>query len=137
MANTTIKVNTGIQNYTFTDEDGHMFSAFRLNPTDINLAKRAMEVGEYFEKLGDFQAESIDDVAKLNKDIEEKISYVLGYDAKDVFGEVTATTVFADGTVFAFLVMDKILSEVTPALEQRQKKMEKAADKYLKKYERV
>ena len=40
------EISTGIQTYTFTDENDHVFASFRLNPTDINLAKRALEVGD-------------------------------------------------------------------------------------------
>ena len=133
MANN-IKVKTGIQTYTFTDEDDHVFSSFRLNPTDVNLAARAFEVGDWFEHVGEQKVETAEDLAKLNKDIEEKISYVLGYEASDIFGEVTATTVFPDGTVFAYLVLDKILNEIEPAIQKRKAKLEKASEKYLEKY---
>ena len=131
---TNIKIKTGIQTYTFSDEDDHVFSQFRLNPMDVNLAARAFEVGDWFDHIDEVKTETVEDLAKLNKDIEEKISYVLGYEASDVFGEVTATTVFPDGTVFAYIVLDKILSEIEPAIKKRQEKLEKASAKYLEKY---
>lgn len=133
MANN-VKIKTGIQTYTFTDEDDHVFSSFRLNPMDVNMAARAFEVGDWFDNLNEQKVENASDLAKLNKEIEEKISYVLGYEASDIFGEVTATTVFPDGTVFAYIVLDKILTEIEPAIEKRKAKLEKASEKYLERY---
>ena len=129
------KITTGIETYTFTDENDHVFASFRLNPTDINLAKRALEAGEYFDTLQDRKIESVDELVALNAEIEEKISYVLGYDASDIFGEVTATTVFSDGTVFAILLIDSIIEAMQPAIEERKKQMADRANKYLEKYE--
>jgi hypothetical protein len=129
------KIVTGIQTYTFTDEEDHVFASFRLNPMDVNLAARALEVGDYFEHISEKAPADIKDLAALNKEIEDKISYVLGYDAKDVFGEVTATTVFPSGEIFAVILVDTIIDAVQPAMKERQAKMEKAADKYLRKYE--
>lgn len=126
------KIDTGIQTYTFTDTDDHVFASFRVNPTDANLAARAQEVGDFIQKMGTL--ENVRDWAEMNRLIEEKVSYVLGYDASEVFGEVTATTIFPDGNMFAALVVDKIIDAVTPALEQRKANMQKAADKYLSKY---
>jgi hypothetical protein len=129
------RVTTGIQTYTFTDEDDHVFASFRLNPTDINLAKRALEVGEYFEHLKDTAPETVEELAAMNNEMEQKISYVLGYEASDIFGEVTATTVFQDGTVFAILVVDTIIEAVQPALQDRAKTIQEQSAKYLEKYE--
>lgn len=129
------RVATGIQTYTFTDEDDHVFASFRLNPTDINLAKRALEVGEYFEHLKDTAPETVEELAAMNDEMEQKISYVLGYEASDIFGEVTATTVFPDGTVFAILVVDTIIEAVQPALQDRAKSIQEKSAKYLEKYE--
>jgi hypothetical protein len=129
------RVATGIQTYTFTDEDDHVFASFRLNPTDINLAKRALEVGEYFERLKDIEPKTVEELAAMNDAMEQKISYVLGYEASDIFGEVTATTVFQDGTVFAILVVDTIIEAVQPALQNRAKTIQEKSAKYLEKYE--
>ena len=47
---------------------------------------------------------------------------------------MTATTIFTDGTVFAYLILDKIISEIGPAIEKRKERMEKVSEKYLEKY---
>ena len=34
-------IDDGILNFTFTNNEGEVFSSFKLNPTDINVAARA------------------------------------------------------------------------------------------------
>ena len=106
------KIDDGIFIFTFTNNEDEVFSSFKLNPTDINVASRAEELTEYFEQLKDSiqKVDSGKKMAELNKQIEDKINYLLGYEAsKDLFKEpITATTVFGNGQVFAYIVLDKI-----------------------------
>lgn len=66
-------------------------------------------------------------MAEFNKQIEDKINYLLGYEAsKDLFKEsITATTVFGNGQVFAYIVLDKIAEAIAPEIEKRKKKCRK------------
>ena len=117
----------GTIKFTFTDEDGEVFSSFRMNPTDINLLKRAEEVSARFEGLqGRFSGEMTPEaMQELNREIEDRINYLLGYDASDeIFGEVTATTVSQDGDIFALMVMDTIAEKLKPELEKRKQRMQ-------------
>ena len=92
------KIDDGILVFTFTNNKGEVFSSFKLNPTDINVAARAEELEECFEqfKASVQKVTSGKEMAELNKQIEDKINYLLGYEAsKDLFKEpITATTVF-------------------------------------------
>ena len=76
------------------------------------------------------------EAAELNKTIEDKINYLLGYEAsKDLFKEpITATTFFANGEMFALIVLSKILDKIKPEIEKRRKKMQEAVNKYTEKY---
>ena len=47
------KIDDGILVFTFTNNEDEVFSSFKLNPTDINVAARAEELAEYFEQLKD------------------------------------------------------------------------------------
>ena len=135
MASTNTVIDSGIITATFTDLDGNVFSKFRINPTDIRTGERAIASAEFFQTI---KAESfdIDTVGQLQKDIEDKISYILGYDSsKDIFGEVSALTVLPDGRFFVEIIVDKIMEIVQPAVKARQEAMAKRADKYTKKYE--
>ena len=125
------KIDDGILIFTFTNNEDKAFSSFKLNPTDINVAARAEELAEYFEQLKD-SIQKVKEMAELNKQIEDKINYLLGYEAsKDLFKEpITATTVFGNGQVFAYIVLDKIAEAIAPEIEKRKKKMQAAVNKY-------
>ena len=131
-------ISVGKLNFTFTDEDGDVFSSFRLNPADIGVANRWAEVADFFGKRQDNEISSIADVVRLNTELEEKICYVLGYDCrKTVFGEVPATTVLPSSEMFAMVVLETVANAVKPELEKRNKKSEAAIAKYTAKYDAV
>lgn len=132
------KIDDGILTFTFTNNQDEIFASFRLNPTDVNVAARAEEVSEFFENLEDSvkDVKSTKEAAKLNELIQDKINYLLGYEAsKDLFKEpITATTVFGNGQMFANIVLDKVADAITPEIEKRRKKMQEAVNKYTEKY---
>ena len=132
------KIDDGILVFTFTNNQNEVFSSFKLNPTDVNVAARAEETADTFEQIKDSiqKVTSGKEMADLNKQIEDKINYLLGYEAsKDLFKEpITATTVFGNGQVFAYIVLDKIVDAIGPEIEKRKKKMQAAVDKYTEKY---
>lgn len=131
-------IAVGKLNFTFTDEDGNVFSSFRLNPTDVNVASRCEEVSDFFRKWQDKEPASLDDILKINEDLEEKIAYILGYDAREsIFGEVPATTVLPSGELFAETVLKAITNAVNTEIEKRNKKAAEAAAKYTSKYDNV
>lgn len=135
----TRQFNTGLIKFTFTDENGEVFSSFRMNPTDVNLLTRAEEVSDYFEKRkNDISGEVSGAALKAyNDEIEEKINYLLGYEAsKDIFGVITATTVNPDGEIFAWVVLDFIAEKLAPEMEKRAKKMQANVSKYTAKYQK-
>ena len=45
------KIDDGILVFTFTNNEDEVFSSFKLNPTDINVAARAEELEECFEQF--------------------------------------------------------------------------------------
>ena len=138
-------INTGIGSaflkFTFSDEDGEVISSFRLNPADIKVAIRSEEVSKYLESRKSTMSGNLTaaEMAKFNDELEEKICYVLGYDARsELFkAPLTATTILPSGDLFAVLVMDKIVEAVAPEVEKRRANMEKAAAKYTARYDGV
>ena len=132
------KIDDGILTFTFTNNQNEIFASFRLNPTDVNIAARAEEVSAFFEKTEETvkNVTSAKEAAKLNELIQDKINYLLGYEAsKDLFREpITATTVFGNGQMFAYIVLDKVADAIAPEIEKRRKKMQAEVDKYTEKY---
>lgn len=131
-------IDDGLLLFTFTNKQGEVFSSFKLNPTDVNVAARAEELEEFFSKAQESvkSVSSSKEMAEINKQIEDKINYMLGYEAsKDLFREpITALTVFGNGQVFAYIVLDKITEALGPEIEKRKKKMQAAVNKYTEKY---
>lgn len=132
------KIDDGILTFTFTNNQNEIFASFRLNPTDVNIAARAEEVSAFFEKMEETvkNVASAKEAAKLNELIQDKINYLLGYEAsKDLFREpITATTVFENGQMFANIVLDKVADAIAPEIEKRREKMQAEVDKYTEKY---
>ena len=132
------KIDDGILTFTFTNNQNEIFASFRLNPTDVNIAARAEEVSAFFEKMEETvkNVASAKEAAQLNELIQDKINYLLGYEAsKDLFREpITATTVFGNGQMFANIVLDKVADAIAPEIEKRRKKMQAEVDKYTEKY---
>lgn len=131
------RFNTGVITFTFTNEDDEVFSSFKMNPTDINLVKRAEEVSDFFSeksmKVGENATAA--ELAAINEEIEEKINYLLGYDAREeIFGNITATTVSEDGEIFANVLFEFILEKIQPEIEKRKQKMQAGINKYTEKY---
>lgn len=138
-------INTGIGSaflkFQFSDDDGDIVSSFRMNPADIKVAIRSEEVSKYLEERKSALSGNMSaaDMAKFNDELEEKICYVLGYDARsELFkAPLTATTILPNGDLFAVAVMDKIVEALKPEIEKRRSNMEKAAAKYTDCYDRV
>lgn len=133
-----ISYNSGFQIFNFRDEDGEVITSFKINPCDIGLMARCEEVSDFFEKEKAFLADARTphQMLEINNVIEEKINYLLGTESNTVFKKpLTATTVMPDGTIFAELLMDTVLSVVKPEIEKRNKAKKERLDKYVSKYE--
>ena len=137
MNNHDVNIGSALLKFKFRDEDGEIISSFRINPADVKLAKRCTEVSGYFEDLHKRIPENatIDDVIKFNDELEEKICYLLGYDAKQsLFGQMSATTIMPDSNLFAVYIVDNIVQAVGPEVKKRQENMAQAVAKHTAKY---
>ena len=135
MGNVTTKVSLGRMKFTFTDEEGEVFSSFQMNPTDVNLAKRCEEVSAKYSTMQERSLTNISEVAEYCAELEEQICYILGYDAREsIFGEISALTVLPDGKLFAIVVLETIAEKVRPEIEKRTKKAAAAVKKHTAKY---
>ena len=95
--------------FKFTDDDGECLASFRINPLDVKLANRLQEAQPYFAEFANNtdEATSLEDVIVKNNELEEKICYILGYDAREsLFGQISATSVMADGALFITVLLD-------------------------------
>lgn len=136
----TVNTNLGssILKFTFTDDDGEVVASFRLNPADVRLAGRVQEAANFFRKAAQSAPEQATaaDILKYNNDVEEEICRVLGYDAREsLFGLMSATTILADGEMFAQKILDMISEAVLPEIQKRKAALAAAVKKHTAKYE--
>ena len=134
-------INTGIESsllkFTFSDDEGEVLASFRMNPADVKLSQRCQEVSSFFEELKEKTPENatLEDAVKMNNEVEDKMCYLLGYDAKQsLFGQISATSVLGDGNMFVTLVMEKIVESVAPEIKRRKQAMSAAVEKHTAKY---
>lgn len=134
-------INTNIDDgfllFTFTNKQGEVFSSFKLNPTDINVAARAEELETFFEQAQESvkNVSSSKEMAEINKQIEDKINYMLGYEAsKDLFREpITATTVLEMVRCLPISFWTKSMKHLLQKLKKKEK-MQEVVNKYTEKY---
>ena len=136
----TVNTNLGssILKFHFTDDDGEVMASFRLNPADVRLAGRVQEAANFFRKAAQSAPEQATaaDILKYNNDVEEEICRVLGYDAhQELFGFMSATTILADGEMFAQKILKKIEEAVLPEIQKRKAALAAAVKKHTAKYE--
>lgn len=128
---------TGMMKFSMTDEDGDSVASFRLNPTDIRLATRFEEVGEFFHNLSENAPEQATaaDIQKYNDALEEKLCYVIGGDCREsLFGVLPAVSIMPSGKLFALELFEKMTEAVAPEIAARRRKMQTAVSKHTSKY---
>lgn len=122
------------QKFRFFDSDGDLIGKCRINPADPKLVLRCEEVSEYFSGSKSDPA-SAAELAALNDEVEEKICYLLGYDARaDLFGMLPACSVLPDGELFVAKVMEAITRFLEPEIKKRKENMQAAISKHTAKY---
>lgn len=137
MAAINTDIGSSLMKFTFSDADGEVVASFRMNPADVKLAQRCMELVSYFEDIRDKtpETDTLEDAAKQNDELEDKICYLLGYDAKQsLFGLISATSIMGDGNLFVTTVMDKIVEAVGPEIQKRKQSVAAAVEKHTAKY---
>ena len=138
MADINVNIGSSLVNIRFRDDENNIISSCRINPADVKLAARFEEMADSISSIGDHFPENagINDMVRINDELEEKICYVLGYDArKDVFGVVSATSIMESGDMFALLLINTIAEAIKPEVEKRNRAMESAAARYAARYQ--
>lgn len=126
------KTPTGRITFTFSDNDGSVFSSFAMNPGDLHIAKRLNDACLYFEKN---RGQSMDDFISLSDELESKICNALGCDRDSVFGKVSAATVLPDGEFFAAKVLRTVSGAIAEETARRRAVRMALVDKFAGKYD--
>ena len=94
-----IVVDDGSKVYTIENKRGKVLGKFEFRPTDTNIVKRYEEVVEYYNSYQLPENPSDADMRKAEDDITERISYLIGEDAKETFFSIL-TSKFGDPLPF-------------------------------------
>lgn len=132
-----IQLNTGREHYQIEDKVG-VIAEYDLLPNDIRMFERISTMDSFVKKI-DLKMKRIketpENIAKINKEIEDKIDWVFGYEASDgLFQKVPALTPLPDGNIFFKFILEQVQEALIPAAEELKKQAEEAeaeADKYL------
>lgn len=129
--NVTTDPATGIMKFSFLSGDGQPVARFSANPSDVRLAQRMEKVAESFAAMTDqTSAEEYDAF------LENKICEILGENQrKDLFSNMSATTVLPGGGLFAMEIIRQLHSSVIPELKKRREKVADAIRKHTAKYQ--
>lgn len=135
----TIDMNIGasLTKFTFSDADGDVFASFKMNVADARIIGKCHEIAEFFKDQSNHPpaASAGEAMAQLDKLVEDKFCYLLGYDCRQsLFGFMSPTTILADGEMFAVKVLERISEVVGAELKKRGEARAKAVSKHTAKY---
>lgn len=133
----TLNIDPGLLKFEICDDDGKIYSTFKINPSDMQLGRRLKELEDFFTNtdLG-LKADDPEEIAKTEDIVTEQMNKLLGYDCKsDTFGVIGACTVLPDGSFFFEKIVEAITDEVPKAMEERAKRSEEHVERYTKAYE--
>lgn len=139
MAKYISQLPSGLAKFTFTDEDGDVFAAFRLNMTDPRTADRLQKFQQELTSMQEPDGSAdISAFIAFEYAIEEKFCKFLGYDCKEeLFGVLAATSILEDGRFFCIAVLETMAEKIGTEIQKRQQSMKKAVEKYTAKYDRA
>lgn len=133
-----IEMNVGnaLTKIDFKDEDGIVVGFLKINLTDVRLVGKLNDCAAFFKNYK-FDGFDIEKLTAIDRDLMDKFCYVLGYDCRDtLFGVLSPTTIFEDGSMFAISILNKISEVFSAEVKQRAEARKKAMEKYTQKYQK-
>lgn len=141
MSNNLVKQNTNdiiiddvSKVYNIKNKRGKLLGKFEFRPSDTNIVKRYEEVVEYFNSFK-LPNDSDEAVRLAEKEIVDKISYLIGADSKDTFFNIAGPfSPLESGEMFVEQVLSAISKVIEKELSIRTKKVQRRMNKYVAKY---
>lgn len=129
-----IIIDDGSKVYNIKNRRGEVLGEFIFRPTDTNIVNRYEEVVAYFNQLK-LPDNSDEAMKEAEKEIIEKISYLVGADAGETFFSILgAFSPLANGELFAEQVISTIAKVIEKELSVRTTKVQRRMNKYVAKY---
>lgn len=116
------------------DDDGIVLGSLKINLMDVRIVSRIHDCALFFRDFK-FDETGTDGLAAIDRALEDKFCYLLGYDCREsLFGVLSPTTVFSGGEMFALCVLDKISEAYSEEMKERAAARMAAVRKYTDKY---
>lgn len=132
--NIEMKVGSVLTRVNITDDSGEVLGWLKINLSDARIISRIHDCALYFRDLK-IEDNGADGLAKLDAEMEDKFSYLLGYDCREnLFGVLSPTTVFRNGEMFAVSVLETISGAYSEEAKERAAARVAAVRKYTDKY---
>lgn len=133
--NIEMNVGNALTKIEFKDEDGIVIGFLKINLTDVRLVGKLNDCAAFFKNYK-FVGSDIEKLMAIDRDLMDKFCYVLGYDCREtLFGVLSPTTIFEDGSMFAISIINKISEVFSAEVKQRAEARKKAMEKYTQKYQ--
>lgn len=133
--NIEMNVGNALTKIEFKDEDGIVLGFLKINLMDVRLVGKLNDCAEFFKKYK-FDGSDTEKLAALDRDLADKFCYMLGYDCREtLFGVLSPTTIFEDGSMFAIAVLNKISEVFSQEVKERAAARALAMRKYTEKYQ--
>lgn len=134
--NIEMNVGNALTKIEFKDEDGIVLGFLKINLTDIRLVGKLNDCANFFKNYI-YSGSDVEKLEKIDRDLMDKFCYVLGYDCREtLFGVLSPTTIFEDGSMFAISILNKISEVFSADVKQRAEARANAMRKYTEKYKR-
>lgn len=128
-----IIIDDGSKVYSIENKRGKKLGTFEFRPSDTNIVDRLDEVIEFFNNYKVPDGE--DGVATAEKEITEKISYLINADAEESFFKVLgAFSPLENGELYVENVLNAVAKVIEREFKHRAKKVQRRMNKYVAKY---
>lgn len=130
-----IVVDDGSKVYTIENKRGKVLGKFEFRPTDTNIVKRYEEVVDFYNSYQLPENPTETDMRTAEEEIMNRISYLVGADAKEVFFSILgAFSPLVNGELFIENVLSSIAKVIEREMNTRTKKVQSRMNKYVAKY---
>lgn len=129
-----IVIDDGVKIYNIKNKQGKFLGKFEFRPADTNIVKRYEEVVDFFNNFT-IPNDSDDAMKNAEKQIIDKISYLIGSDSEKAFFSILGPfSPLASGELFMENVVSAIANVIEKELSVRAPKVKRRMNKYVEKY---
>ena len=132
--NNVIVVDDGSKAYDIVNKRGKKLGVFEFRPSDTNIVKRYEEVIDFFNNFS-LPEDSKEAMKEAEKQIVEKVSYLIGSDAGEAFFSIMGPfSILPNGELFVENLIGSIANVIEKELSIRTKRVQRRMNKYVAKY---